>query len=307
MPRIVTMIASATEIVCALGFEKDLVARSHECDFPPSVTKLPVCTAPKFDVHGSSLEIDQRVKSLLAEASSIYHVDAAMLEQLEADVIVTQSHCEVCAVSDKDVEHALESSRGKRMPKIVSLSPNNLADVWQSIRNVAAALEVRSQGETLVHHLQDRVRAIEDHKPPMGERPTVACLEWLNPLMAAGNWVPELVELAGGRNLFGQAGKHSPWMSLEQLHQHDPMYIIGMPCGYGLETTRIEMNNNLRPLVTWKDLQAVRNGHVYAADGNQYFNRPGPRLVESLEILAEILHPDRFSFGHAGEGWERFE
>src|SRR5438132_726532 len=152
MPRIVTMIASATEIVCALGLERDLVARSHECDYPPSVKRLPVCTAPRFDVQGSSLEIDQHVKTLVGEAASIYHVDARMLEALEPDLIVTQGHCEVCAVSEKDVGMALADWRGKR-PKIVSLSPNNLAEVWQSIRNVADALEVSSQGEALVRRL----------------------------------------------------------------------------------------------------------------------------------------------------------
>jgi iron complex transport system substrate-binding protein len=223
MPRIVTMIASATEIVCALGFEDQLVARSHECDYPPSVQRLPVCTAPRFDVHGSSLDIDRRVKSLLENATSIYHVDADMLRALKPDVIVTQSHCEVCAVSEKDVEQALYDWLEKK-PNIVSLSPNYLTDVWQSIRSVADALEVSSRGDALVQRLKSRVDNIAARVPE--SRPAVACLEWLDPLMAAGNWVPELVELAGGRNLFGTAGKHSPWMTWEELCERDPDIIV---------------------------------------------------------------------------------
>jgi iron complex transport system substrate-binding protein len=302
MPRIVTMIASATEIVCALGFENDLVARSHECDFPPSVMRLPVCTAPRFDVHGSSLQIDERVKALLGEATSIYHVDADVLEAVRPDVIVTQAHCEVCAVSEKDVDRAISDWRGKK-PKIVTLSPNNLADVWQSIRNVADALGVLSGGETLVRRLEERVAEISIRAGSVSDRrPTIACLEWLDPLMAAGNWVPELVELAGGCNLFGSKGKHSPWMTWEQLSHSDPDIIVALPCGFDLAKTRAEMAG-LTQHPGWRLLQAVRNGQVYVTDGNQFFNRPGPRLVESLEILAEIFYPTVFRFGHQGTGW----
>jgi len=310
MPRIVSMIASATEIVCALGFESDLVGRSHECDFPPSVKRLPVCTAPRFEVHGSSLQIDQRVKSLLEQAMSIYRVDAELLRLLQPDVIVTQSQCEVCAVSEKDVEEALANFlpsplRGRNAPKIASLSPNNLAEVWQSIRNVADVLGVSSRGETLVQQLKARVDAIFSNAKFV-EKPTVACLEWIDPLMAAGNWVPELVELAGGRNLFGRAGQHSPWMNWEQLIKADPMFIIAMPCGFDLTKTRAEMAT-LRQRPEWKSLQAVGNHRVFVTDGNQFFNRPGPRLVESLEILAEIFHPEVFHYGHEGSGWAWYE
>jgi iron complex transport system substrate-binding protein len=305
MPRIVTMIASATEIVCALGFKDALVARSHECDYPPGVERLAVCTAPKFDVEGSSRQIDQRVKTLLGDATSIYRVDAELLRALQPDVIVTQAQCEVCAVSVKDVEQALCSWPGQK-PRIVTLAPNTLAEVWQSIMDVADALEAPEQGRRLVADLQARVEKITAQAATRAPGPTVACLEWLDPLMAAGNWVPELVERGGGRNLFGSVGQHSPWMSWDQLVQRDPDIIVAIPCGYDMAKTASEMAV-LQATPGWEGLKAVQSGRVYVTDGNQFFNRPGPRLVESLEVLAEICHPEVFQFGHEGKGWARLD
>jgi iron complex transport system substrate-binding protein len=303
MPRIVSLIASATEIVCALGFEDQLVGRSHECDYPPGVKRLPVCTAPKLNIQASSAEIDREVKTLVEKALAVYDVDAALLERLEPDVIVTQSQCEVCAVSLRDVERAV-CSWMERCPRIVSLKPDALVDVWRDITDVAGALGAYDRGVALVERLQARMNPIAEKARALTERPRVACIEWVEPLMAAGNWVPELVELAGGDNLFGAAGKHAPWMTWEQLAAADPDVIVFMPCGYDLERTRQDV-----PLLEakpgWGELKAVRSGRVFVTDGNQYFNRPGPRLVESLEILAEVLHPASFRYGHAGTGWER--
>jgi iron complex transport system substrate-binding protein len=188
-------------------------------------------------------------------------------------------------------------------PRIVSLEPNALADVWADIRRVATALGASERGEELVAGLQQRMMNIAGRARQLPEQPGVACVEWIDPLMAAGNWMPELVELAGGANLFGLAGKHSPWLSWEQLLAADPDVIVVLPCGYDLVKTRAEM-----PALTakpeWSQLSAVQNRRVYLTDGNQFFNRPGPRLVESLEILAEILHPNVFHFGHEGTGWQ---
>jgi iron complex transport system substrate-binding protein len=303
MPRVVSLIASATEIVCALGFEGQLVGRSHECDFPESVKRLPVCTEPKFDVEGSSYEIDRRVKAVLQEGLSVYRVHADRLKQLAPDVIVTQSHCEVCAVSQRDVERAVCDWLGTR-PQVVSLAPNGLADVWDSIRQVAAALGADRRGEELVRGLQQRLTAIAERARALPDRPTVAYVEWIEPLMAGGNWVPELIEMAGGVNLFGEAGKHSPWMTWDELRGRDPDVIFVAPCGFDLARTRREMAA-LTERPDWHELRAVRGGRVYLADGNQFFNRPGPRLVESLEILAEVLHPEAFTFGHEMAGWQR--
>ncbi|HLJ91564.1 MAG TPA: cobalamin-binding protein [Gemmataceae bacterium] len=301
--RIISLIASATEIVCALGFEGQLVGRSHECDFPASVQRLPICTAPKFPTEGSSSEIDQRVKAIVQEGLSVYRVDAQMLRALQPNVIITQTQCEVCAVSLGDVQRALGSWLGPS-PHLVSLAPNDLADAWTSMRQVAEALAVPERGSQLIASLQQRMAAIMEKARTLPKRPTVACLEWIEPLMAAGNWMPELVEMAGGVNLFGVAGKHAPWMSWPELCAQDPEVLVIMPCGFEIERSRRDLSA-LSDQPEWPRLRAVRNQQVYLADGNQYFNRPGPRLVESLEILAEILHSETFHFGHGGRGWQR--
>ncbi len=302
MARIVSLIASSTEIVCALGFGSDLVGRSHECDFPQWVQRLPACTSPKLPIEGTSYEVDQRVKAILAEGLSVYRVDAEALRSLAPDVIVTQSQCEVCAVSLRDVERAVCEWIDSR-PRIVSLEPNALGDVWRDIMTVATALGAADRGEALVAKLRTRVAAIAERTHSFRERPTVAVVEWIDPLMAAGNWMPELIELAGGVSLFGTAGQHSPWMSLGELAARDPDWILVIPCGFDLGRTRSEMTS-LASRPEWLRLRAVRGGRVALGDGNQFFNRPGPRLVESLEILAEILHPDEFAFGHFGAGWQ---
>ncbi len=302
MARIVSLIASSTEIVCALGFGENLVGRSHECDFPEWVQRLPACTSPKFPIDGTSYEIDQRVKAILAEGLSVYRVDADALRALAPDVIVTQSQCEVCAVSLRDVEQAVCEWIESR-PKIVSLVPNALDDVWRDIVAVAAALGAADRGEALVAMLRARIAAIAERARRSPERPTVAVVEWIDPLMAAGNWMPELIDLAGGVSLFGAVGEHSPWMSLDELAERDPDWILVIPCGFDLARTRAEMAS-LASRPEWRRLRAVRGRRVALCDGNQFFNRPGPRLVESLEILAEILHPGELDFGHHGGGWQ---
>jgi iron complex transport system substrate-binding protein len=305
MSRIVSLIASATEIVCALGCQEQLVGRSHECDYPESVKRLPVCTEPKFNTEGASGEIDRRVKAVLRDSLSVYRVDEERLRELEPDVIITQAHCDVCAVSLRDVERAV-CAWLRACPKLVALTPNALADVWTGMEEVAEALEVPERGTDLVRGLQGRMAEIESQTRGLADRPTVACIEWIEPLMAAGNWMPELVERAGGVNLFGAAGQHAPWLTWEELCARDPDVIVLLPCGFDIARTRRDL-----PLLTgrpgWERLRAVRADRVFVADGNQYFNRPGPRLVESLEILAELLHPKVFAFGHEGAGWQRIE
>lgn len=300
-PRIVSLIASATEIVTALGFGEHLVGRSHECDWPPDVLRLPACSEPRIDVHGTSREIDDRVKDALRDAVSVYRVHAGLLDELQPTHIITQTQCEVCAVSLKDVEQAVCDLVTSR-PQIVALAPMCLVDVWEDIRRVAGSLGAPECGEQLVAGLQQRLQVVADRAAGLAVRPTIACVEWIDPLMCAGNWVPELVDLAGGRDVLGQAGVHSPYVTFEQLQTADPDIIAVMPCGFDIPRTRIEMAV-LAANEQWQALRAVRTGRVYLTDGNQYFNRPGPRLVESAEILAELLHPEAFPVRHEGTGW----
>jgi iron complex transport system substrate-binding protein len=302
-PRIVSLLPSCTEIVHALGLGECLVGRSHECDFPESVRALPVCTSAKLDSAAPSAAIDREVKTLLQNALSLYEVDASRLRELKPDFILTQAQCKVCAVSLPEVEQAVAQWTGKR-PRIISLAPQKLADVWDDIRRVADALGLSEKGKEVARTLKLRMVNIIEKTCVMTRRPTVACIEWLDPLMAAGNWVPELVDLAGGRNLFGEAGQHSPWLEWETVRAKDPDVLIALPCGFDLARTRVEIGA-LTSRPGWPKLRAAKSGHIYLADGDAFFNRPGPRLVESLEILAEILHPDLLKFGHEGKGWER--
>jgi iron complex transport system substrate-binding protein len=302
--RIVSLIASATEMVHALGLGEFQVGRSHECDYPHAVTALPVCTKPRFEVAGDSREIDQRVKSTLANATSVYEVFEDVLERLVPTHIVTQTQCEVCAVSLKDVERAL-SERFTTRPQVVALEPNSLADIRTDISRLAQACGVEQRGRELLESMDARMAAIAKHANVARNRdssPRVAAIEWPEPLMAAGNWVPELIEMLGAENLFGQAGGHSPWMNWEDLEASDPDVIVCMPCGYDLERTRAEMHW-LTDRPGWPDLRAVREGRVFLADGNQYLNRPGPRVVESLQILAEVIYPSAFEPALRGIGW----
>jgi iron complex transport system substrate-binding protein len=296
--RIVSLISSGTEIADALGLGDQLVGRSHECDHPESVKALPVCTEPKFDVSGTSADIDRRVKETLRDSVSVYRVFADVLRHLKPDLIITQSQCDVCAVSARDVELAVGELCGISA-RVVSLTPNSLADVWADFQRVADAAGVPQRCVELIARLKDRLAAVSLRANSWGRRPGVACLEWLDPLMAAGNWMPELVEMAGGNNLFGVAGRHSPVMAWDDLCRLDPDVIIAMPCGFDLSRTRHELKA-LASRPEWSRLRAVRHGRAFAADGNAYFNRPGPRLAEALEMLAEAINPSAFAFGHLG-------
>lgn len=302
--KIASLLPSSTEIVCALGLEANLVARSHECDFPPSIQHLPAVTAPRFDPHGTSAEVDARVKSVLQESTSVYTIDSDLLTILSPEVIITQTQCEVCAVSYAEVQRVVCDLMNSSA-NIVALEPNTLADVYGDIARVAVAVGIPERGAALIADMQSRMQIIADRALDL-PRPRIATLEWLDPLMSAGNWIPELVTMAGGNNLFGLAGHHSPWMNWSELAKGDPDMIIILPCGYDIPKAQTEMAA-LTCQPEWRALRAVQNNQVYITDGNQYFNRPGPRLADSLEILAEIFHPEVFNFGYEGLGWERWQ
>jgi iron complex transport system substrate-binding protein len=287
-PRIASFLPSTTEIVCALGLRDQLVLRSHECDHPRGVEAVPFATWPKYDPDGTSYAIDQRLRALLQEGLGVFRVDADRLREAAPDVILTQDQCQVCAVPLADIE-AAACALLDPPPRIVSLSPATLGEVLDSVVTVAAALGVPERGEALRQELEAGLRRVGDRAASVGSgRPRVLTIEWFDPLMTAGNWVPELVELAGGENALGEAGAHSPFLSWDVMAATDPDVVVLIPCGFGIERALEEMPV-LRALPGWGDLRAVRDGHVAVADGNRYFNRPGPRLVESAEILGEIL------------------
>lgn len=303
-PRIVSLLPSATEIVHGLGYVDHLVGRSHECDFPAGVQSLPVLTRAKINPAGTSQAIHEEVEAILKNAISVYEVDTPTLQRCNPTHVITQVQCDVCAVSLSDVENALAEWIGEP-PTLVPLNPNDLASIDADIQRVADALGNPEAGTTLVQSMRERMQHIASSVAARPNKPRVVTIEWLSPLMAAGNWMPELIPMAGGVNCLGEAGKHSPWTQLSDIARCEPEVLIILPCGFSLEKVREEMLS-FAPGEEWKSIPAVKNNQVYLCDGNQYFNRPGPRLVESLEILAEILHPDHVSFGHRDRGYCRW-
>ncbi len=302
--KIISLLPAATEIICALGLQQNLVGRSHECDHPEGVKNLPVCSEVSFGNEMSSADIDRKVKEILTEALSVYTINKETIKQLKPDVVITQAQCEVCAVSLKDVEEALENLLDKNV-QIISLQPETLDDIFNDIRRVADQLGASAQGDLLLENLHERVDLIRHKLKYIADKPTVACIEWLEPMMVSGNWMPELVDIAGGRSILAENGKHSPYVTWEAIQATDPDIIIVMPCGFGIDRTLKEMGI-LLTLPGFTDLKAVKNSRLYIADGNQYFNRSGPRIVDSLEILAEIINPKQFIFGYEGNGWMKF-
>jgi iron complex transport system substrate-binding protein len=302
--RIVSLLPGATEMVCALGASAQLVGRSHECDYPPEVWRLPVCTSARINSTLPGSEIERQTKSLVTAKEPLYRLDAVEIQRLKPDIIITQAQCEVCAVSLAEVEAMVARWPGNR-PQIVALSPMRLSDIWEDMRRVITALELGDPGREVLRSLKNRVVNIIEKTCIQKHRPRVLCIEWIEPLMAAGNWVPELVELAGGTDVLGHAGKHSAWTDWNSIGKAEAEIVIVMPCGFDLKRTRDELNATAdKP--RWMQLKAVKNRRIYVTDGNSYFNRPGPRIVESLEILAEILWPGRFDLGHKNKAWEVF-
>jgi iron complex transport system substrate-binding protein len=304
MSHIVSLIPSGTEMVCALGCQEQLKGRSHECDFPPGISDLPICTAPNISVEGTSQDIHDRVSGILKDALSVYRVEVEILRTLRPNIIVTQTQCDVCAVSFTDVERALKESL-EYQPTLIPLHATNLQGVWDDLLRVAQGVGKEQEGRKLLANYQTRISAIADRCRNKSPHPSVACIEWMEPLMAAGNWVPELVQFAGGQSVFGEPGAHAPWITWEAVADANPDMLVLMPCGFSMHRIEEEMDTLIQNPV-WPTLKAVQKGHVYLTDGNQFFNRPGPRLVESLEIFAEIFHPTSSQFGHTGTGWRRW-
>jgi iron complex transport system substrate-binding protein len=287
--RIVSLLPGGTEILCALGLRDRLVGVSHECDYPADIVGLPVLTEPKLNPHALSGAIEARVRELVQEGLSIYRIDTERLQFLQPDLIVTQDQCDVCAVPLREVEEAVRCVLSPGV-KVVSLKPQQLRDIWEDIRSVANATGQEDVAEELIKSLKRRLWKLEQKTRHLPRR-RVACLEWLDPLIAAGNWVPELVNIAGGEYTLADVGEHSEKLTWEMLNEYQPEVIVLMPCGFKISQTQVEL-----PTFTanpqWQALAAVQNSSVFIVDGNAYLNRSGPRIVDSTEILAEILHPE---------------
>ena len=301
--RIVSLLPSATEIIDSLGLTDFLVGRSHECDYPPVVKDIPVCTEARLNSDKKSGEIDADVRSLVREALSIYKLKLEVLQQLKPTHIITQDQCDVCAVNLPEVEKAIAQLTDSQ-PQVISLQPDRLQEVWDDIQKTAKVLGV--EAKPTLDRLNGRLDAISERvRVAKVPKPTVVALEWTEPLMLGANWIPELIEIAGGEPLLSMKGENSPYLFWESLIDVDPETIVIMPCGFDLERTAKE-SKILTKYAAWKALKAVKNGRVFITDGNAYFNRPGPRLVDSAEILAEIFHPELFDFGYRGKSWRRF-
>lgn len=302
--QIVSLLPSATEIICELGFEDQIVGRSHECDQPESIRDLPVLTDSSVKNTGNSTRIDQNIKSLLKDGLSVFSVKADLLAEINPDIIFTQDHCEVCAVPLGEVKTAVKQFCGKDT-KVVSLSPTNLEEIYESIQTIGRALNVEEQAHQLIGELQLRMDIIRN--TVIGEPvKRVACLEWIDPLMTGGNWIPELLEVVGAEYLLSEPGQHSPWIDWKEVVDENPDVILVMPCGYDIDQTLNEMYR-LTQKDDWNSIKAVQNNEVYILDGNRYFNRPGPTIFESTRILGEILHPSLFKPIHRKKGWIHFD
>jgi iron complex transport system substrate-binding protein len=299
--RIVSLLASGTELVCALGMGERLVGRSHECDFPSWVRSLPEVSRPTFDIHGSSRDIDERVRGKLRAGEPLYTVDEAKLVQLSPELLITQTHCEVCAVSPADLSHGTPA-RLTRTP-LVSMNGGSLEGILASFQDVAAALGRGEAGAALVAQLRLKLARTRELVGSLA-RPRVVCLEWIEPTFAMGNWGPELVACAGGDNALGGAG-HSTTVGFEEVIAADPDVLIVAPCGFDLPRARAEMHV-VASYPGYAELRAVRDGRVYVADGNLYFNRSSPSLFDTPQILAEMLHPAHVAPDHEHDVWQRW-
>ncbi|WP_442509771.1 cobalamin-binding protein [Novipirellula sp. SH528] len=285
--RIISLLPSATEIVCALGLRDQLVGVTHECDYPADVAELPKVTRTLIPHDASSGEIDSLVRERLKTEKALYSLDMPVVERLRPDLIVTQALCDVCAVAESEVRSAACSLPGT--PQVINLEPTSFADVMQCIRQVGMAADCLSRAEGYIADLQQRVDAVAARTEPIESRPSVMLLEWIDPPFCAGHWSPELVALAGGREAIGIAGERSVTTAWGKIVAADPEVLMIACCGFDVERTMQDVPI-LKSYPGWETLSCVKDDRVYVVDGSAYFSRPGPRLVDSLEILGHALH-----------------
>jgi iron complex transport system substrate-binding protein len=287
--RIASLLPSATEIICALGLDDQLVGVTHECDFPASISHLPKVTRTLIPVDATSGEIDRLVRERLGATQALYSLDLPVLEALRPDLIVTQALCDVCAVAEAEVEAAACMLPGA--PRVINLEPESLSEVMDAIRQVAAATGTEGRADSVVASLNNRIEAVKTRTDRLAHRPRVALIEWLDPPFSCGHWNPELVRLAGGVEGLGREGERSRTLAWDEVIAWQPEVVVIACCGFSAERTMEELPL-LEAVPGWGDLPAARSERTYVMDGSQYFSRPGPRLVDSLELLAHVIHPD---------------
>jgi iron complex transport system substrate-binding protein len=296
--RVVSLLAGATEIVCALGAGEWLAGRSHECDNPEWVKTLPACTSPAFDITMSSGQIDTEVRRRLKAGEPLYHVDTDLIDSLKPDLLIAQEHCEVCAVTPADVGRAGCVAAGQ----VLALRAGSVQGIYEDVAAIGRAVGLDRVAADLVDAMRRRIGAVREaveHR----RAPSLVLIEWTDPIFAMSNWIPELVDAANGRLLLGDRGEHSSAIDWQRVCDADPEWLIVAPCGFDLERTRREVPT-LESLPGWFELRAVRDRKVVLADGNRYFNRSGTTIVDTVEILAEILH-DRPA-GYLSKAWEHY-
>jgi iron complex transport system substrate-binding protein len=300
--RIVSLLPSATEIVSELGLCEQLVGVTHECDFPPGVADLPHVTRTTIPPSASSLEIDAQVREQLQSERSLYQLDHDRLAALRPDLIITQTLCDVCAVSESDVRAAL-----CRLPpgaRVLNLEPQSLGEVLDSLVTVAEAVGVWAAGLLACERLQGRIDAVRERLSTVARRPRVVVLEWIDPPFSAGHWVPEIVDLAGGHEQIGRPGERSVTLTWDDVIGARPEVLFVSCCGFSIARTREDLPILFNHLAGC-DLPCIASGHVYVLDGSAYLSRPGPRLVRALELMARALHPGVFGAAVASEGMVR--
>jgi iron complex transport system substrate-binding protein len=288
--RVVSLLASGTAIVCALGAGENLVGRSHECDNPAWVRFLPPCSEPAFDVSVSSREIDREVNRRIRSGEPLFYVHTDRIRDLAPDLIITQGHCEVCAVTPRDLDRDLDSQDhpDRKEARVVALSASTLDDIFDGVMQVACAMDLAERGQEVVKNERARLEAVR-RRTEGRPRPTVVVLEWTDPMFVMGNWGPELVKIAHGQPLLGNDRLYSSAISVDQLREADPDFLIVAPCGFDLERSSREQTV-LELLPWWRELKAVQEGKVAFADGNRLFNRSGMTVVDTAEVIEEILH-----------------
>lgn len=302
--RIVSFLPAATEMICALGLEENVVGVSHECDFPVGVKAKPVVVRAAFDfAELSQAQIDEAVAAQLRSGRSLYRIDENLLADLAPDVIVTQDLCQVCAPSGNEVTRAIKALA--KSPRVVSLTPKTLGDVFLNVGEIAEIVGCSAVAETLQKEWRARIERVVTLVAAQARKPRVFCMEWIDPIYCSGHWLPEMVEIAGGQDVLGRKGGDSVRLSWEQVREAEIELMVILPCGYGLEAA-VEKASQLKVLPGWNDLPAVRQHRVYAVDANAYFARPGPRLVDGLELLAHLFHPHIFGWpGDASQAYRR--